>query len=320
MQGRLALLGLPPEVRLKIWEIYYREVARPRMRYASDIDASIESSKEIDVVVAYTCKQIYAEAWPMMLASIQLNIVYQSHSPAQLAILPPRGAREHVREILFHCHPEDYWGGGDRPPKRPVKFHKFPRLSTFRVCHSMFIHLNRLTDDAGPLRKDLEEATYQQLSIPDRLDTWKKFGPTSPEKILAYTANFGRGGWLSRLVDPQTFPEPLRLEPDSDNEYNDEDWEWWTVEDAEYSDDESIRDYSEEETEAKAAKDLKSFQGVIARMHTFLELEFRLLVGPENEPWRCKVIDVLWVVVDTKKREIIDFRLPGKEEVESREE
>ncbi|SPO06817.1 uncharacterized protein DNG_09511 [Cephalotrichum gorgonifer] len=74
----------------------------------------------------------------------------------------------------------------------------------------------------------MSESAYKELSPPERLAVWKNSDAISAEKIIQHMGEFGKGGWLSRIVDPQRFSEPLRLEPDSDSENDDSDWEEWS--------------------------------------------------------------------------------------------
>jgi hypothetical protein len=324
---KTSLLGLPPELRQHIWRIFYGSVAVPHMRYACDY-GGIETSGSADTTPLYVCKQIYAEATPILYASLKLHIVYNPHSPGQLEILPPRATRDVVREVFFHCGTMEFWGE-DRPPKRPFPFHKYPRLATFRITKKTMVSVESLThqhDDYDALTTTttttmticLTPTTYAELSAEDKVKAWKRFGAVSAERVVRDIADFGRSGWLSRVVDPQTHTEPVSLEPDSDSEFDDEDWEEWTTVGASDSEPEEFKEDEEGGEKEAGTQKLSLFRGAVNRMKTIIELEYKLWHG--EGLWRSSVIDTFLVTVDARDRRVIDYRLLSPEEVEFREE
>jgi hypothetical protein len=321
-QPKTSLLGLPPELRQHIWRIYYGSLAVPRMRYACDY-GGIETSGSAETSPLYVCKQIYADAMPILYASLKLHIVYNPHSPGQLQRLPPRATRDDVREVFFHCGTLEFLGES-RPPMRPFPFHKYPRLATFRITKKTMVPVGSLThqhdddDDTSTTTTTtpLTTATYAELSAEDKVNAWKRFGAGSAERVVRDIADFGRSGWLSRLVDLQTHTEPLTLEPDSDSDYDgDEDWEAWTAIGAYDSEPEEFKEGEEKDAEAYK---LSLFRGIINRMRTIIELEYKLWHG--SDPWRSNVIDTFLVTVDARDRRVIDYRLLSPDEVEFRDE
>lgn len=318
-------MGLPPEVRQHIWRIYYGSVAVPRMRYACDY-GGIETSGSADTSPLYVCKQIYAEAMPILYASLKLHIVYNPHSPSQLERLPPRATRDDVREVFFHCGTLEFLGE-DRPPKRPFPFHKYPRLATFRITKKTMVPVGSLThqhdDDEASMTTTtmttfLTPTTYAELSAEDKVNAWKRFGAVSAESVVRDIADFGRSGWMSRVIDLQTHTEPLGLEPDSDSEFDDEDWEAWTAVGASDSEPEEFEEDEEGGEKEAGTQKLSLFRGIINRLRTIIELEYKLWHGAD--PWRSNVIDTFLVTVDARDRRVIDYRLLSPDEVEFREE
>lgn len=323
-QIETSLLGLPPEVRQHIWRIYYGSVAVPRMRYACDYGGT-ETSGSADTSPLYVCKLIYAEAMPILYASLKLHIVYNPHMPSQLERLPPRATRDDVREVLFHCATLEFLGES-RPPKRPFPFHKYPRLATFRITKKTMVRVGSLThqhdddddDDASTTTTSLTATTYAVLSAEDKVNAWKRFGAVSAERVVRDVADFGRSGWLSRVVDLQTHAEPVSLEPDLDSECDDEEWEAWTAVGASDSEPEEFKEDEEGGEKEAGTQKLSLFRGIMNRMRTFIELEYKLWHG--LDPWRSNVIDTFLVTVDARDRRVIDYRLLDLDEVEFRDE
>lgn len=56
----------------------------------------------MDLDVVYACKAIYAEAWPILLYTTQLNMTYRGEAPSHRGEGPPWALRQRVREIWFH--------------------------------------------------------------------------------------------------------------------------------------------------------------------------------------------------------------------------
>lgn len=305
-------MGMPSEVRITIWHLYYNEVERPLLRYAADFGGGIETSADIKTGLVYSCKQIYAEAWPILLASTQLHIIYMSHSPRQLAIPPPKCLRDQVREIWFHCPRPGPWGI-DRPPLRPVKFHEFPKLATFRVCRSMSLNLH-LLQCVNTSDEDITPALYQSLSTKEKLAMWKRPGILSGSKIIQDMSAFGRGGWLSRIIDPRTFDELLQLNPDSDSECDGDDWEGWSDE-VSWTDETCFHETASARSALNTEEDLSRFRSIIKRMHTLVEVELQVLYIKED----TQLLDTLVAVIDGNTKEIIELAIPNKEEMGKRE-
>lgn len=295
------------------------------MRYACDYGGT-ESSGSADTSPLYVCKQIYAEAMPILYASLKLHIVCNPHWPSQLERLPPRATRDDVREVFFHCGTIDFWGGASRPAKRPFPFHKYPRLATFRIIKKAMVPVGSLThhhddDDSTTtttMTTSLTAITYAELSAEDKVNAWKRFGAVSAERVVQDTADFGRGGWMTRVVDLQAGIEPVSLEPDSDSEFDDEDSKALTAVGASDSEPEEFKEDEEGGEKDAETQKLSLFREIINRMRTIIELEYKLWQGVD--PWPSNVIDAFLVTVDARDRRVIDYRLLSQDEVELREE
>ncbi|KAK3305969.1 uncharacterized protein B0T15DRAFT_215218 [Chaetomium strumarium] len=317
-QNQSRLMAMPAEIRNKIWKSFFSHVARPRLRYACDMGSGIESDSRFEIAWIYASKRLYLEAWPVFLAQVRLDVVYMSHSPGQLAILPPPILRRELREICFHCPVSAL---AERPPRRPFPFHRFPRLSTFSVSSNISIPLDRFRckDSNEPMTVDV----YRGLSPQERLAAWKDAGLPSVDEIMEHMTSMGRGGWISRVVDPKNFTRPLVLDPDSDDENDDEDWQ--TAEEPPCSEDEEMGCFyrasresrSAEWLEAKEARDLEAFRKVTAQMHTFVEAELRLFKW-KVQPIYGDPLDTLFVLIDTRTRKILEVRMLDEEEIEER--
>jgi hypothetical protein len=281
----------------------------------------IESDSYFDIDWLHASKRLYLEAWPVFLTQVRLDVVYMGHSPGQLAILPPPILRRELREICFHC-PVSEWA--ERPPKQPFPFHRYPRLSTFSFSRNILILLDRFRckDSNEPMTVDM----YRELSAQDRLAAWKDAGLPSVDEIMEHMTSMGRGGWISRVVDPQNFTRPLVLDPDSDDEDDDEDWQDWTAQESAYSEDEpeegryfsvSRKSRSAEWLEAKEAKDLEAFRTVANQMHTFVEAELTLFKW-KDRPMSGDTLDTLFVLIDTRTRKMLEMRILDAEEIEER--
>lgn len=218
-------MDLPAEIRCRIWTIYYQEVSRPRMRYTAEIGGIVDVYTEANLDLFLANKQICAQTMPILLANIELNIVYTSSAPMQLAHLPSESICNSVRTMRFHCH----WTSicaYQRPPKKPVKFKKFPRLAEFRVCKNTRIDLAVPWQGAG--RPVLDPSAYRALPKEERMAAWEGPRAVSADFFIENLANFGRGGWMSRLVDQERRDEPLELDADPDSEHDDPDWQVWS--------------------------------------------------------------------------------------------
>lgn len=177
---------------------------------------------------------------------------------------------------------------------------------------------------------------YRTLSSEDSLALWKKPGVLPAIEFIQRTADFGRGGWLSRVVDPHRFEKPIELGPDSDSEYDDENWRQWS-EDASwrsYGSEDDISWNSNEEREpteeekqkaaAKAADELQRCRQVVAQMHTFVEAELCIYyLGATHEPWGIPTnkyfIDQVQVLIDARTRTVVEIWRLEPDEVKLRE-
>jgi hypothetical protein len=177
---------------------------------------------------------------------------------------------------------------------------------------------------------------YRGLSPQERLAAWKDAGLPSVDEIMQHMTSMGRGGWISRIVDPKNFTRPLVLSPDPDSDddehdteppdsdaENDEDWQGWT--EPPYSEDEekgcfyrsSRKSRSAEWLDAKAARDLEAFRKVAGQMHTFVEAELTLFQW-KVRPMSGDTLDTLFVRIDTRTRKIVESRMLDAEEIEER--
>ncbi|KEY73964.1 hypothetical protein S7711_11404 [Stachybotrys chartarum IBT 7711] len=320
-QNQSRLMAMPAEIRNKIWKSFFSHVVRPRLRYACDMGSGIESDSRFEIAWIYASKRLYLEAWPVFLAQVRLDVVYMSHSPGQLAILPPPILRRELREICFHC-PVSAWA--ERPPRRPFPFNRFPRLSSFSISSNILILLDRFRckDSNEPMTVDM----YRGLSPQERLAAWKDAGLPSVDEIMEHMTSMRRGGWISRVVDPKNFTRPLVLNPDSDDENDNEDGQGWTAEEPPYSEDEQEKGHfywgsresrSAEWLEAKEARDLEAFRKVAAQMHTFVEAELTLFKW-KVQPISGDTLDTLFVLIDTRTRKILEMSMLDAEEIKER--
>ncbi|KAG9251099.1 uncharacterized protein F5Z01DRAFT_663987 [Emericellopsis atlantica] len=322
-QKQSRLMALPAEVRIKIWTRFFSHVARPRLRYAVDFEWALDTDSHFDIAWLYASKRLYLDAWPVFLAQVRLDVVYIGHSPTQLAVLPPPILRRELREICFHC-PVSVME--ERPPRRPFPFHRYPRLRNFHIASNILVLLDRFRckDSNGPMTVDM----YRALSPPERLAAWKDAGLPSVDEIIEHMTSMGKGGWLSRVVDPKTFTRPLVLTQDSsdddddDGEDGNEEWQGWT--EPQYSEDEQEEKglfyrarRSAEWLEAKEARDLEAFRKVAKQMHTLVEAELTLFER-NVYPMPDDTLDTLFVLVDTRTRKIMEMRMLDAEEIEER--
>lgn len=75
---------MPTEIRRRIWDIYYNEISRPRIRYASFGGSGMSQESEMDIKLLFAWKEIYAEVQPIVVFNIQLNIVSTGTFPVSL--------------------------------------------------------------------------------------------------------------------------------------------------------------------------------------------------------------------------------------------
>ncbi|KAH7037024.1 uncharacterized protein B0I36DRAFT_313165 [Microdochium trichocladiopsis] len=343
MEGKphLQLLSLPTELRQYMWAIYYREVDRPWLRYAVDVGSGIESQCEIPKALASTCKQIFEETRPFIgqHGKLDLHIVYPPYMPTQLPILPAKDLRKAINHIIFHV--ADISGGiawdYDRPPKRPVKFHRFPNLTDFTVCVPTHVPIQELflpeseqrstqirstfgldgspgeSDEYIPAAVLLDaQNTYRSLTADQKVALWKN--RYSAKAFIDFCCRVGRGGWLSRVVDPGTHPLPLALEADIDTENTGDAWDTF---DEDYEGSEgSERSEGEEDSDA-AAQTLTEFRAVAARLRVVVECELWATArgGPHNS-YTTHPIDSepLLLRLDPRRVDILEMRPLGVEE------
>jgi hypothetical protein len=304
------LMSIPIEIRFIIWHIYYTQVARPKVHFNNNLAEDTETFGEVDDALALTCKQIRAEAWPVLWANAEMHIVYQSFAPC---MLPgphlPQVLRDHVQNIWFHCPAHGQYDDHERPPKWPIKFHEFPKLATLTVCTPIAINMTRLMTVGD---KVITEPAYTALSLEERLALWRRPGVLSGSEIINDLTAFGRGGWLSRLLDPQTFSEPILLEADDDDEFDDPDWERWSRDyswRSSRSDNGLVCHVTEEELRVMAKEDNPRFQAAIKRMHIIVEAQLCIYLESDiNLYYAPRTFESLLAVVDPKTKEITELK------------
>ncbi|KAI6778121.1 uncharacterized protein J7T54_001925 [Emericellopsis cladophorae] len=326
-QSQSRLMALPAELRAKIWTSFFSHVARPRLRYACDLEWSLDTDSHFEIDWLYASKRLYLDAWPVCLAQVRLDVVYIGHAPTQLAVLPPPILRRELREICFHC-PVSVME--ERPPRRPFPFHRYPRLSTFRIASNILILLDRFRCKESNVPMTVE--VYRALSPPERLAAWKDAGLPSVDEIMEHMTGMGKSGWLSRVVDPKNFTRPLVLTLDSDDDDDDEggggredsseEWQGWT--EPQCSEDEQEEKglfyqapRSAEWLAAKEARDLEAFRRVAEQVHTLVEAELTLFER-NVYPMPDDTLDTLFVLVDTRTRKIMEMRMLDAAEMEER--
>jgi hypothetical protein len=300
-----------------------------------EMGGGIQTSASAELHLLATCKKICSEAKPSMLAELQLNIVYMSRAPGPLAQLPPRWIRRSVRHIRFCCPHGSGASDPGRPPKLPFPFHNFSKLTTFTVCRDLKIDVTTLVNSAT--NEQMTKATYDQLSPEEKSSAWRAAGLLSAEDVISRVAAFGRGGWLSRVVDPKNVRLPVNLEADSDPEDDHLDWDEWTygLLPSEPDDEESgggwdgddidhgytnppneeIRGLEKikTETEASMPARLKKLRDTVARMQTLIETNTHLVSADD-------VLDKWFFIIDVASRAIIEIKQISEEEQEERHE
>lgn len=110
---------------------------------------------------------------------------------------------------------------------------------------------------------------YQTLSSENSLALWKRPGVLPAVEFIQRLADFGRGEWLNRVVDPHRFEKPIEPDPDSDSKFDNELWREWS-EDASwrsYGSDDDIswnsceeREPTKEQKQKAAAKSVDELQ------------------------------------------------------------
>ncbi|RYP91542.1 hypothetical protein DL770_002322 [Monosporascus sp. CRB-9-2] len=310
------LLGLPAELRLKIWRTYCIWPRKPYLRYAADFNGGAEV-KLVKASLLFTCKQIYAELWPILTANVQLHITYLSHSPWEALQFPPRRVCEWIQSVVFHCPAWSVFDE-DAPPTTSVKFHRFRNLKTFTVCKPLLVRVSELLAEDGVTTMTRE--TYEASSEEKRLAAWDALTWMSADAIIGITVRWGRGGWVSwvsRVLGPEY---RLRMrgfdgEDEVAEEGSEEDDEEDEPEDPFYSsNDEGI----EGEARKRRRSNLKAMNmEVISKAHIMLEAELCLFTGSGYAP---TPIQTLLVTIDTRDVKIIERRLLSEEEVRRREE
>ncbi|RYP46596.1 hypothetical protein DL768_007218 [Monosporascus sp. mg162] len=306
------LLGLPAELRLHIWRTYCTWPRKPYLRYAADFGGGAELTR-VEAGLLFTCKQIYAELWPVLTANIQLHITYLSHSPWEPLQFPPRRVCEWIQSMVFHCPAWSVFDE-DKPPTTSVRFHRFRNLKTFTVCKPILVRVSELLAEDGVTRMTRE--TYEASSEEKRLAAWNALTWMSADAIIGIAMRWGRGGWVSRVLDPDYH---LRIhdldgEDEDADEGNDDNDEQYEPEDPSCSsNDEEI-----EEGVPKTPRNLEAMSmEVISKAHIMLEAEVCLFDGSGYAP---RSIQNLLVTIDTREKKIIESRLLSEEEVFRREE
>ncbi|RYP31757.1 hypothetical protein DL767_005577 [Monosporascus sp. MG133] len=311
--SRARLLGLPAELRLQIWRTYCTWPRKPYLRYAADFGGGAELTL-VEASLLFTCKQIYAELWPILTANVQLHITYLSHSPWEALQFPPRRVCEWVQSMVFHCPAWSVFDE-DTPPTTSVRFHRFRNLKTFTVCKPILVRVSELLAEDGvtPMTREMYEASSEEK----KLAAWGALTWMSADAIIGIAVRWGRGGWVSRVLDPEYH---LRIhdldgvDEDAD-EGSEEDDEKYEPEDPFYSsNDEGI----EEEAPKRRPRNLEAMSmEVIGKAQIMLEAELCLFEGSGYAP---TPIQNLLVTIDARDKKVIESRLLSEEEVCRREE
>ncbi|KAH7029802.1 uncharacterized protein B0I36DRAFT_364278 [Microdochium trichocladiopsis] len=274
------------------------KVERPWLRYCANQDTSTEWNLEIDEGLALVCKQVYQETQPCIRAALDLHVVYSLSAPQQLAQLPDRDLRKDIRNVIFHiAAPSEQMRMFcyDRPPKRPFKLHRFPNLDTFTVWVPIHVPIQELIPppsrtgssrlrttfyDLMPGWQESEEASEEHLEMAcatccamrkkEKAALWRnRYGA---QELIDFVSRFGRGGWLSRIVDPERHPEPLTLDPDDDPENMGSEWDAYDEDgEGQYGDD--VDDDPNR---------LDKLRAIAANMHVMIECEFWATRPGEN--------------------------------------
>ncbi|RYP69003.1 hypothetical protein DL771_006329 [Monosporascus sp. 5C6A] len=282
------LLALPAELRRQIWLTYCTWPRQLYLRYAADFGGGAEMTL-VEAGLLFTCKQIYAELRPVLMANVQLHITYLSHSPWEPLQFPPPPVCEWIQSMVFHCpawsvvHDDE-----DTPPTTSIRFHRFRNLKTFTVCKPIPVRVSELLAEDGvtPMTRE----TYEASSEEKRLAAWGGLTWISADAIIGTAVRWGRGGWVSQVLDPEYH---LRI--------NDLDGEG-----------EDAGEGSDEDNEKCEPEDLQ----VISKTHIMLEAELCLF---EESGYAATLIQSLLVTIDTRDKNIIESRLLSEEEVSSRE-
>ncbi|KXJ89013.1 hypothetical protein Micbo1qcDRAFT_165787 [Microdochium bolleyi] len=345
----LHLLTLPSEIRHHIWTIFYREVDRPWYRYAVDVGHNVEATTIVPVALARTCKQLLHEITPLLYHPVALDfhIVYPEYWVEQLAFLPKKEVRKGIDHIIFHvAQPEQYAWSNKRPPKRPVKFHRFPNLVNFTVCVPLHVPVEQLvpenaedrSPDVYPTCRDLAgdsprenpyipretvqkaRDAYCALADGDRVALWRN--RYSARALLDLVGKTGRGGWLSRIVDPEVYPDALTLDADIDeygyNEEYDGDYEGQGTSSA------GLYGGGKDDLDNEPDR-LSQFQAIAARLHVMVEFElwatadYEVFDSGSRQPPTEVHKHPLLLRLDPRRKEIVEVRLLDEAESKLRE-
>lgn len=201
--------------------------------------------------LAFTCKQLLDEVRPLIgyPISSDLHIVPSWHTSEQPGSLSCERERWGIDHVIFLVAEPDLQFSFEtaRPPKRPVRLHRFPRLTDFTVCVPLHVPVEKLLpehpDDKSskvePASRDLDGSDRREASswpdfrmysreiVQGAFDTYCASSDTqratiwrerySAEALMELMGRIGRGGWLSRVVDPVAFTEALTLDADVDS-------------------------------------------------------------------------------------------------------
>ncbi|RYO88909.1 hypothetical protein DL766_004273 [Monosporascus sp. MC13-8B] len=282
--SRATLLALPAELRLLIWHTYCTWPNKPSLRWATDVDREAGPTL-VEAGLLFTCKQIYAELWPILTANVQLHITYPNHSPEEPLQFPPPHVCEWIRSMVFHS-----WVGlsgldvDDIPPKTSIRFRRFRNLKTFTLCKPIWVRVSELLAEDGITR--MTQETYETSSEEEKLAAWGALTWMSAGAIIGMVT-WDRGSWVSRVLGPEYRPQIHDSDSDGDNEDAGED---------------------SEEDEAMELE-------VINKLHPILEAELYLFEGSGYAPL---LIQTLLVSIDIRAKKIIESRLLSKEEMGKR--
>lgn len=342
-------LRLPPELRQSIWHIFYSASSQPWIRYQAISRNGIMSSRSVDLAPTYVCRLFRAEVWSAIWSMLRLHLSRRPELPFQHAILPPPTLAREVQSIVWHmsCYSDRDLG---RLPRRPVKLQRFPKLRDLTICYAEEAHIELLPVGqqvkmkraqtqamaggeeelrAGVASKRLDSpriesgSLYLAMSSEDRVAQWLSHPQFSVERLIQFVTDNGRGGWLSRLVDPAQYPEPMELTPDSidDREAvdDDDDEDKWRIHAPDFEHGSVLLDG---ETPADAEiRELAAFRAVAARVRVMVEVELYTMGG--NPPFGFPtpiIAEPVLVLVDVGTKTVLEARQLSREEHKYRQD
>ncbi|KAH7014531.1 uncharacterized protein B0I36DRAFT_369479 [Microdochium trichocladiopsis] len=326
------ILRLPPELRAQVWDIFYSSVSPPWIRYLDGEGGHVVTNHSINLAPTYACKQFREEAWPAIWRHLVLHLSREATGPYQHGRLPDPQQRQHIRRVVWYMACFDYdrelaiWG----LPTRPVKLHRFPRLREFVIAQADEVHVLWPLATAQSAASDpdlappvvwpaldtytaVEKAAswYRGISGVERTAYLLALRQCSADALIATVARHGKGGWLSRLVDPVAFPAPIEFEdPLTGDEWDMDDQYDLAVYDPDLEDGLVVRPGETREDAEK--RELGELRAMASSVEILLEVEV-YVVGNMKYYDRYEVAETLVeepiiIVVDVRQRKIVEAR------------